>query len=160
MNEQTLTVRIRAMHPDDYEAVFEVARALANWFTAPDQLMIAADLARYEGVVAEIDERVVGFAIYHPIMPDIMALAWIGVAPSHQQHGIGSQLLDAVERIAHARGYQTLEVRTIAPEVPAPHFEATRRFYLRRGFKVWRREEHVFGIQRHALVLVKQLTSK
>jgi len=86
-----------------------------------------------------------------------MVLAWIGVTPEAQRHGIGSQLLDAVERIAHARGYRTLEVRTIAPDVPAPHFEMVRHFYLRHGFKVWRREPHGFDVQRHAIVMVKRL---
>lgn len=157
MKESTKMVRVRALHADDHEAVFEVVRALSSWFTPPDQLMIAADMARDEGVVAEVDGRIVGFALYAPTVRDVMILAWMGVAPEYQRRGLGAQLLDAVERIARARGYQTLEVRTVAPDTPAPHFEAARRFYLRHGFKVWRREEHVFGVQRHAIVLVKRL---
>ena len=157
MKESAKTIHVRALHADDHEAVFDVARALATWFTPTDQLMIAADMARYEGVVAETDGRIVGFALYTPTVRDVMVLAWIGVAPEAQRHGIGSHLLDAVERIARARGYRTLEVRTIAPDVPTPHFEMVRNFYLRRGFTIWRREAHSFGVQRHAIVLVKRL---
>jgi len=40
MKESTKTAHVRTLHADDHEAVFDVARALAAWFTPIDQMMM------------------------------------------------------------------------------------------------------------------------
>lgn len=151
-------VTIRPLRPADREVVLEVARALARWFRPLDQFTLAIDLAEHEGLVAEVDSRVVGFATFHRRTPDEAQLSWLGVRPEWQGRGVGSRLLAGVEHILRRQGVRRLYVFTVDETVDDPAFAYTRRFYERHGFHPVGRWPNAFGPGRHGVVLEKNLT--
>lgn len=86
----------------------------------------------HESVTAEIVGRVVGFAYFAPAaMTDrTWYLYWIAVDKSLQGLGLGrSLLIHAEERIGAQKG-RLLLIETSS----LPHYEPTRRFYLKQGY--------------------------
>ena len=58
-------------------------------------------------------------------------LYWIAVKKSDQARGLGSRLLRAVEEDVAAAGGRVLFIKTSG----MPHYEPTRRFYLKLGYE-------------------------
>ncbi|MFO0841929.1 MAG: GNAT family N-acetyltransferase [Gemmataceae bacterium] len=93
----------------------------------------AAD-SQHVAVVAEQGGRVVGYAYY---APDVMTdrtwyLYWIAVDKTLQAKGVGGRLLRHVEDDIRGRGGRLLLLETSS----LPHYELTRKFYLKQGFDV------------------------
>src|ERR671932_1916244 len=89
------------------------------------------------GHVAVTDERdgqVVGYAYYAPAaMTDrTWYLYWIAVTRKTQARGLGGGLLRHAEEDIRRRGGRVLFIETSS----LPHYEPTRRFYLRHGYEV------------------------
>jgi ribosomal protein S18 acetylase RimI-like enzyme len=90
-----------------------------------------------QGHVAVTDERhgqVVGYAYYAPAaMTDrTWYLYWIAVTKNTQARGVGSGLLRHAEDEIRRRGGRVLFIETSS----LPHYEQTRRFYLKHGYEV------------------------
>ena len=85
-------------------------------------------------VTLEDEGRVLGFAYYAPeAMTDrSWSLWWIAVLPGQQGRGLGRELLRYVEEDARAAGGRVLYIDTSS----LPHYEPTRRFYLKHGYEV------------------------
>jgi GNAT superfamily N-acetyltransferase len=77
--------------------------------------------------------RPIGFAYYAPAaMTDrVWYLYWIAVARAIQAQGIGTRLLGAAEAEVRCRGGRLLLIETSS----LPHYEPTRRFYLKHGYE-------------------------
>ncbi|MHC4798722.1 MAG: GNAT family N-acetyltransferase [Planctomycetota bacterium] len=57
-------------------------------------------------------------------------LSWFAVHPSHHRKGVGSALIEAIEKQARNAGYKKLFIETY----DNPTFEKARNFYKARGF--------------------------
>lgn len=66
-----------------------------------------------------------------PTADGVWELWWIGVAPARQGAGVGSELMSFVEHRVRAAGGRVLMIATSS----LPALEATRRFYLGRGYR-------------------------
>ena len=93
-------------------------------------------------LLARVDGALVGYALLHvePLRETFIADTWrtgerigelesIAVAPSHRGQGIGSALLDAVDREFEAQGIGDVIIGALAGN------EAALRLYERRGFR-------------------------
>jgi aminoglycoside 6'-N-acetyltransferase I len=103
--DQTVTPEIRLLDVKDQEILNSVA---PDVFDDPiDPLLLAEFLRdpRHHLAVAIDAGRVVGFAsgvhYVHPDKPPEMWINEVGVAPSHQRHGIGKAIVRAL--LQHAR---------------------------------------------------------
>jgi ribosomal protein S18 acetylase RimI-like enzyme len=78
--------------------------------------------------------RVLGYAYWAPAaMTDrSWYLYWIAVARDDQARGLGTRLLLHLEQDIHQRGGRVLFIETSS----LPHYEPTRRFYLKHGYEV------------------------
>jgi len=85
-------------------------------------------------VICEEADRVAGYAYYAPAaMTDrTWYLYWIAVQPGHQARGIGARLLKYAEEDIRERKGRILFIETSS----LPHYEKTRRFYLKNGYEV------------------------
>ena len=85
-------------------------------------------------VTREERGKVVGFAYYAPAaMTDrSWYLYWIAVSKTTQAKGIGSTLLRHAEDDIRKRKGRVLFIETSS----LPHYEPTRRFYLKHGYEV------------------------
>jgi GNAT superfamily N-acetyltransferase len=84
-------------------------------------------------VSSEREERVIGFAYYAPAaMTDrTWYLYWIAVVKGIQAKGLGGALLRHAEDDARQAGGRVLFIETSS----LPHYELTRRFYLKHGYE-------------------------
>lgn len=92
-----MAVTVRILQPSDARLV---ASAAPGVFDHAPQLPLTTEFLKdpWRHLVAAIDEgRIVGFiSAMHYVHPDKLAELWIhevGVAPSHQDQGIGAELL-------------------------------------------------------------------
>jgi ribosomal protein S18 acetylase RimI-like enzyme len=118
-----LARRTNVFKPLEIEALQEV---LDDYHAANEEL-------GHKAVTLEQGGKTVGFAYYAPAaMTDrTWYLYWIAVAPEVQNKGLGGVMLrQAEEDIRQSQG-RLLVIETSG----LPHYELTRRFYLKNGYE-------------------------
>ena len=128
--------RVRAVAPADVPRVWELLRELAEYERLLDVLtgtpaMLEQALfgpgPRIEGLVAERETRIVGYALYHPVFGSFRT-RWRGwledlyVEPAERGSGAGALLLAELARIAAARGWYALDWEVLDWNAPALGF--------------------------------------
>jgi putative acetyltransferase len=88
---------------------------------AEDEAALAAKLTRALTVVALVEQELAGFAS----LEKSETIEMLYVHPDYARQGVGSALLDALEKLAAARGTTILEVEAS---------DAAREFFAKRGF--------------------------
>lgn len=132
-----IRTQIRPTDPDQIRAL-----VTATGFFTEEEIGIATELVQealdrgagsgYFLLVAEEDDRVLGYTCYGPI-PGTDAsydLYWIAVHPDAQGRGLGKTLLRESEKQIKAAGGQRVYIETSSREQYVP----TRRFYLSCGY--------------------------
>jgi ribosomal protein S18 acetylase RimI-like enzyme len=78
-------------------------------------------------------DQTIGFICYGPtpMTQGTFDLYWIAVDPDFQRQGVGSTLLVSLEEMVKAKGGRMI----LADASTIPHYEKTRRFYLKNGFQ-------------------------
>jgi ribosomal protein S18 acetylase RimI-like enzyme len=78
-------------------------------------------------------DLVVGYVCYGPtpMAQGTFDVYWISVNPDYQERGAGSKLLSFLEEVVKARGGWMI----LADSSTVPHFEKTKKFYLKNGFQ-------------------------
>lgn len=89
---------------------------------ADDEAAFAAKLARALTIVALVEKEIAGFAA----LEGNETIEMLYVRPDVARQGVGSTLLDALEKLAGARGTSTLQVEAS---------DAARDFFTKRGFQ-------------------------
>jgi GNAT superfamily N-acetyltransferase len=127
---------IRPAEPRDVDRVVELVRALASYERAEHEVRLTSEalhgslFAEAPAVfchVAEVDEQVVGFAIWF-----LNFSTWLGrhgiyledlfVEPTHRGLGLGKALLQKLAAVATERGYGRLEWWVLDWNEPAQGF--------------------------------------
>jgi ribosomal protein S18 acetylase RimI-like enzyme len=132
---------IRATLPGDTPVLITIAQGTGVF--KPHEMQALREVlddyharAQAEGHVSvtyEQDERVTGFAYYAPAAMTDRAwyLYWIAVSREVQAKGIGGALLRHAEADIGARRGRLLLIETSS----LPHYERTRRFYVKHGYE-------------------------
>lgn len=132
------SVEFRPMAPVDYANVTDMARALPEWFNEDGISQISAAVHHQEGVVAEVDDNVVGFVTWCT-HDGIGEISWIAVSSGHHRRGIGARLLEFAENSLREAGVTELQVETLGDSVDYEPYERTRAFYRTNGFRDFKR---------------------
>ena len=133
---------LRPTTPEDSPALIELARG-TGVFKPMEIVSLGEVLDDYHAeergrghvsTTCERDGQVLGFAYYAPAsMTDrTWYLYWIAVAKQTHARGIGSELLKYAEADIRARDGRLFLIETSSQ----PHYEPTRRFYLKHGYEV------------------------
>lgn len=129
----------RPIQARDHPGILAVAEALPQWFDADARRRaIPTDLQHQDGFVALLGGRAVGFITLF-VAEGHLNIGWLGVRPEYQVKGIGTQLLRCAEDMARAMGLTEIATRTLGDGSEYEPYEATRRFYFSRGFRIYRR---------------------
>jgi GNAT superfamily N-acetyltransferase len=118
-----MTASIRPCRPDDAETLLNLVRALAVYEEMEAFVEATVDDFRRhlfgprpfaEAIVAEVDGRVVGFALFFPTFSTFrgqpgLYLEDIFVLPDYRGQGIGTALLSTLAQIAVDQGCGRLE---------------------------------------------------
>jgi GNAT superfamily N-acetyltransferase len=141
--------------PGDVERLLQ---ALPMWFGIEESNRAYVEAARtLPTTAALLDERVVGICLVRRHNSVAAEIELIAVDPALHRHGIGRQLLDAVEADLRRQGVQLLQVKTFGPSGSSVEYERTRAFYAAVGF--WPLEERmdIWGPDNPCLISVKPL---
>lgn len=154
---------IRPTVPADTPALLDLARGTGVFkpheIQALDEVLTDYHATNREqghrSVTLVQDGHITGFAYYAPAaMTDrTWYLYWIAVSKDRQARGSGSQLLrHAEEEIAAANG-RVLFIETSS----LPHYELTRRFYLKHGYERAAELRDFYSDGDHMVVFRKRL---
>jgi GNAT superfamily N-acetyltransferase len=81
----------------------------------------------------------------------------MGVRPERQGQGLGTALVEAAESFLRPLGVEYLQVKTLGPSRPSPHYARTRRFYESRGFRPLEELKGFWNEENPCLIMVKHL---
>ncbi|MCB9643705.1 MAG: GNAT family N-acetyltransferase [Myxococcales bacterium] len=136
-------VQVRAFRPKkDSKAMYAIAEKLPEWFDEDALEVIEEDLDECPGFVAEIDGVGAGFILYYSPAsipaPSRYELIWLAVSPKHHGKGIGTALLERLEKeLISLDPAAELIVWTEAESSRSKHYAMTRKFYHKHHFEDW-----------------------
>ncbi len=131
-------VRLRGMREADIPRLVEITRDCGVFrpdeVAVAEEVLTAADAGEdYEATVAEVHDRLVGWAVHGltPLTDATYDLYWIAVDPACQGRGIGTALLKHVERRVADCGGRWVTVETSS----LPPYARARALYERGGYE-------------------------
>ena len=126
------SVRIAAAH--DAANCAEIVIGLPDFFTddVPDK--VQRDLRDHGGWVIEDADDVVGFVIVERRGTRAAEILWAAIAADRRGRGLGRRLIDHALAELGADGVQIVEVKTLDPSADYAPYDATRAFWIARGF--------------------------
>ena len=88
----------------------------------------------YHFVMAERDDRLIGYTCYGPIACTLSSydIYWIAVQPDIQGEGLGRRLIGEAERLIR----ETTGTRIYVETSQRPQYDSTRAFYKNMGYRV------------------------
>jgi ribosomal protein S18 acetylase RimI-like enzyme len=132
-------LRVRTGDISEQQAVAEILQDLPEWFVPESVEEISTDMRRYETLIGEIEERVVGVLVHGPSAhypePDLVKIHWLAVARSHRGRGVGHAMVRSLEDIIRQRGGGVIELMTVADAEHYPPYSDTRAFYRAIGYE-------------------------
>ena len=150
---------IELVHRDQIERILEdtgVFRA-AEVAVAMEVIdsYLEAPAQDYTALGAFRDDALIGYVCFGatPLTMGTWDLYWIAVAPSAQGAGVGSLLLEEVERRLLEAGARMLMIETSS----LPMYEPTQGFYQRHAYDLVARVPEFYGPGDDRLILVKRL---
>ena len=149
--------------PSDVDAVRALTQATRMF--RPDEVAIAVELvtdgvekgdrSEYAFLFADGSHGLDGYICYGRTACTIGTwdLYWIAVSPATQGTGVGTKLLQEVERRLALRDARLVIIETSS----LPHYGATRRFYERRGYEVVARVPDFYAPGDDRLIFAKRI---
>lgn len=139
----------------------DAARLLATvpeWFGQPDSnATYVRDAETLETwTVRNEQDEVLGLTLVNHHSQLASEIHLIVVSRNAHGGGIGTAMLQAIEKEARRRGTKLLEVKTLGPSNPDPGYAKTRHFYEKCGFLPLE-ETDLWGAETPCLIMVKPL---
>ncbi len=150
-------ITIRPGTTNDHEVIIKIASILTDWFDK-DAITraIPADLHFHKILIAEINDEIVGFVTYTSHEGNVF-IGWLGVDQKLHRNGIGTKLIEALEKELAKIGITKYEVETLSETIDHPPYVPTRAFYEKMGFEKGEAREIVSVTSGEKLELVTYL---
>ena len=142
---------IREARQGDLDAVAAIEYASFSKPYPPWYLALLLQMAGRYFLVAEQGGEVLGYAVAVPLKTSACHLVSIAVAPQARKRGIGTRLLQVLEKRCVDAGYEAIVL-----EVEYTNL-AAQRLYTRNGYRYAEVLPDYYGPGRHALHMVKPL---
>lgn len=127
-------INIRETEKKDWAKILEIVKKLRGWFdNVAFTLEIPNDLKFHQGLVAELENKVVGFITYSSFEGEVF-ISWLGVLPEYQRNGIGKKLVLTLEEKLKKMGIKKLKVETLSDKIEYEPYKLTRAFYQKMGY--------------------------
>ena len=125
---------VRAATEQDAAPCAAIVVDLPDYFTddVPDK--VRDDLRDHGGWVIADEAGVAGFVIVERRGERAAEILWAAVAADRRGAGLGARLVDHALDELRADGVQIVEVKTLDASADYPPYDATRAFWLARGF--------------------------
>ncbi|MFN8448111.1 MAG: GNAT family N-acetyltransferase [Anaerolineae bacterium] len=113
-----------------------ILRALPDWFGIEEATRHYIQYTDdHPTFVAYEDEQAAGFLALREHSVYSAEIYVMAVRPERHGRGIGRALVEAAEGHLRERGFEYLQVKTLADSHPDEGYRATRAFYQRMGFR-------------------------
>ena len=122
---------VRVAAAPDAVMCAEIVAGLSDFFTADVPDKVQSDLRGHGGWVIDDANEVVGFVIVERRGARAAEILW---AADRRGGGLGSQLIDHALAELRADGVHIVEVKTLDPSADYAPYDATRAFWIARGF--------------------------
>ena len=109
----------------------------------------------HPSVIAAVDGDDVGITTVKQHSPYAAEVYLMAVKPTHHRQGIGTAMLGHLEARLAVAGVEFLQVKTLSAARRDVGYDATRAFYLARGFRPLEEFPTLWGASNPALQLVK-----
>jgi GNAT superfamily N-acetyltransferase len=125
---------VRAATSEDAATCAAIVVGLPDFFTddVPDK--VRRDVRDHGGWVIDDAGVVVGFAIVQRRGARAAEILWAAVAAERRGAGLGTRLINDVLDKLSADGVQIVEVKSLDPSADYAPYDATRAFWIARGF--------------------------
>lgn len=122
-----------SLHQAHCEDIGVIENLVERFWGEPDQRIFDRTfrVTDYPAIVAEIEEKVVGFIAFTPFNQHAVLIVAVGILPQYQGCGIGKAFLKEVEDYARQQQKQQLLVVTSNDNLPALAF------YQQNGFQLF-----------------------
>jgi GNAT superfamily N-acetyltransferase len=135
-----------------------VLRSLPLWFGIESAIIdYIQDVKRMDTWVAYVDNVAIGFASINKHFSESAEIHVMGIIPEYHRQGLGRQLIEAIEKDLHEKGFKFLTVKTLSESRPNKEYDLTRSFYLKNGFIPLEEFKTLWGESNPCLFLVKVL---
>lgn len=148
---------IRRMRDGEPAACEAILRTLPDWFGIEEAIVeYARAIEGMDTWVADAQGEIAGFLSVKPHTPRAAEIHVMAVLARHHGEGVGRRLVEAAEAALRGCGTEFLQVKTLAPSHPDPHYARTRAFYEHLGFAPLE-ESELWGPSNPCLTMVKHL---
>jgi GNAT superfamily N-acetyltransferase len=125
---------VRVATAQDAAGCVAIVEDLDDYFTEDVPDKVRRDLREHGGWVIDDAGDVVGFVIAERRGTRAAEILWAAVAADRRGGGLGARLVDHVLDALRADGVQIVEVKTLDASADYEPYDATRAFWLARGF--------------------------
>ena len=148
---------VRQIEPGEEPLVLALAKSLPEFF--PDDFVELIGLSLQDNVVliGELDNKAVGFIVYTKRDAQTAEIIWIGVKSEYHGLGLGTLMLDTLERKLDEEGFKKLIASTLSYTVKYKPYEKVRTFFYHRGFTSLGIQNNYYQDGLDRLLLVKHL---
>jgi GNAT superfamily N-acetyltransferase len=127
---------IRSMFDGEADECEQILRSLPAWFGIEEAIIgYRVDIEAMDTYVTEVSRKVVGFITINDHNEYSAEIHVMAVSGEYHGHGLGRALVEHAEQMLRSRSVEYLEVKTLGPSLPNEHYERTRDFYFRLGFR-------------------------
>ena len=151
---------IRILEPFSQQSKISesILRSLPQWFGIEQALIkYLEEIEKLPTLLAQIDNRYVGFLTFKRHNQYAAELYVMGVYPKYQRCGIGCTLVCYTESILRQQNIEYWQVKTLAASHPDPFYAQTRAFYLAMGFRPLEEFTQLWGKDNPCLLMIKHL---
>lgn len=138
-----------------------ILRSLPEWFGQEEALLgYAHDASLLPTFSVAASGEPLAFLTLRPHFPETAEISCIAVRRQFRRTGAGRAMLRAAERWWRRQGGALLQVKTLGPSHPDPHYALTREFYRSCGFLRVEEFATLWSAQHPCLLLVKPLSPR
>lgn len=135
-----------------------ILRALPDWFGIEEAIRhYVGEIEHLPTFLAYQDDVAVGFLTLQQHTPYAAEVYVMGIQAEFHRLGIGKALMQEAEALLRTQGVEYLQVKTLAPSHPDPHYAGTRAFYQNVGFRPLEELTALWGEANPCLLMVKRL---
>ena len=133
-----------------------ILRSLPEWFGLPEAI---DEYVREVAALSTLAYDDAGFLALKTHGRYAAEIYVMGVLRERQGQGIGTALVASAEDRLREEGVEYLQVKTLGPSRPSAHYERTRRFYEKVGFRPLEEIHGLWSEGNPCLLMVKRLPS-
>jgi len=136
-----------------------ILRALPEWFGIEEAIVYYVAEINHLPTFLALDkaQTAVGFVslkLHSPYAAEVYVMA---VRPEAHRMGLGRALLDQADAYLRSLNVEYVQVKTLSPSHPDPHYARTRAFYQAIGFRPLEEMPELWGERNPCLILIRRL---